>query len=1084
MRIHTTKKFLTALLLLLSSTAFSTKLIQFQVIDNQHLMILYYDGEVLYTDDGLGAEAYNGHSMDTASCYTVTYGDALNTSIAQMPGSWALSSATDANYSSSVNPLKSYRQSKVNGAKLHFDGDEFFHSYTHQHTIYLELGQQMQPGHSYTLNCSSELNTDSTVINFTYNNFHNISEAIHLNLNGFNTLSSIKTADVYMWLGNGNYRDYSAFEGNSVYLYNTDTHDTTGAGELIYFTDNGADVGYYNLIQSPVWTCDFSEIQEKGNYKLVVEGIGSSQPFSISDTNYYAPYAVAVQGYYYMRLGEDSTNSVSPVPRRPLFIPHQSPADARIIITNFSPDHSEWGDYSGDRWDRAEYFENYILPGAPENTKAVGGHSDAYDWDRHLGHVSNIYDMLLPYIITGGGINDDNTGIAESGNGIPDLLDEVRNEVDFWLSLRYKGGYSHGVSCPHNHQKFYNKLEAADQTKSHTMYQAGNTPHAAWANAMNSAMLSNCFMLSGDSALMKEYRDSAIVAYNYASNLNDQKLNAALGIADGFLRGKDMKMGAAAFLYNVTGDTQYENVINSISECTSPTSVINNYGAGNSYDQTWATAAYLFTNRDVNYPELYENMKASFIYQAKQKEANNILQRPSRRATNMYTGYFKTAQNVQRTIVAHAITNDPQEKKFFEDALILEADWGLGRNPLNYIEMTTASTSLGKHRSIENIYTTGHDDGTPGLHPGHTPYLNTDGWYCGMESGCPPVLTDQCYPSYSQWPQSQGYFNVRYFWAHSEFTPRQTMRGKFALYAYLYANYNQRAQENKVYLHTSANNGIVLPGEGIFDMNDTLTLSAIPDRGYEFSHWSGDIDTTANPVFIHVDSNMTVIANFSELPSYSLSVINGQGSGDYYENEEIEVEANIPSYYSFNKWVGDTITLENTNTSISTLVMPGENTQIEATFTEFDKYRLTINNGQGSGTYYETEIVNIIAHSADDGFAFEKWIGDTLTLRLTDRANTYLTMPSNDIEVTATFKQLVGIELVPAKQRSLSPNPCSNGTIFVNGTSVTGNYKVFDTEGKLYLSGEINNNAIDISSLNTGSYLLIGDKYWARFIIN
>jgi hypothetical protein len=32
----------------------------------------------------------------------------------------------------------------------------------------------------------------------------------------------------------------------------------------------------------------------------------------------------------------------------------------------------------------------------------------------------------------------------------------------------------------------------------------------------------------------------------------------------------------------------------------------------------------------------------------------------------------------------------------------------------------------------------------------------------------------------------EGYFNTKYVWAHNEFTPQQTMRGKMALYGYLY----------------------------------------------------------------------------------------------------------------------------------------------------------------------------------------------------------------------------------------------------------------------------------------------------------
>lgn len=100
--------------------------------------------------------------------------------------------------------------------------------------------------------------------------------------------------------------------------------------------------------------------------------------------------------------------------------------------------------------------------------------------------------------------------------------------------------------------------------------------------------------------------------------------------------------------------------------------------------------------------------------------------------------------------------------------------------------MTTASTSLALKRSIEACYTSGSDDGTPGQHPGHTPYMNNDDWAPGMIMGKPSWMTSKCYPAISSWPKAEAYFNTRYVWAHAEFTPQQTMRGKMALYGYLY----------------------------------------------------------------------------------------------------------------------------------------------------------------------------------------------------------------------------------------------------------------------------------------------------------
>jgi hypothetical protein len=58
-----------------------------------------------------------------------------------------------------------------------------------------------------------------------------------------------------------------------------------------------------------------------------------------------------------------------------------------------------------------------------------------------------------------------------------------------------------------------------------------------------------------------------------------------------------------------------------------------------------------------------------------------------------------------------------------------------------------------------------------------------------MTMGCPSRLYQNSYPAdfRNTWPIGEAYFNTPWVWAHSEFTPQQTMRGKTALYGYLYA---------------------------------------------------------------------------------------------------------------------------------------------------------------------------------------------------------------------------------------------------------------------------------------------------------
>ena len=109
-----------------------------------------------------------------------------------------------------------------------------------------------------------------------------------------------------------------------------------------------------------------------------------------------------------------------------------------------------------------------------------------------------------------------------------------------------------------------------------------------------------------------------------------------------------------------------------------------------------------------------------------------------------------------------------------------EAGWCLGRNPGNIVEMT----GLGE-RHITDVYSTGRNDGIAGTHPGQTPFNGTETWSEG-NGGDARILLNRCYPSWSEWPRQESYFNQRYLWVNSEFTPRETMRGKMALYGYLY----------------------------------------------------------------------------------------------------------------------------------------------------------------------------------------------------------------------------------------------------------------------------------------------------------
>jgi hypothetical protein len=635
----------------------------------------------------------------------------------------------------------------------------------------LRLPHSLAQSKDYTLEIQPAINSDVTNRSFTFDIFNSRSEAVHVNLVGYLNDSSIKAADLHLWMGDGGARNYAGFVGNNVYIYNVDNAATQQVGTVALWKNSATESNGRNLTGSAVWSADFTGFSKPGTYRVAIDGVGCSEDFQIRHDLYFEPFRISTRGFYYMRIGEDM--SMTPVPRQPRYIPNVNPANCKVYITTMQPFSANW---SSMNWDNPNGWAPYVKAGSPQNTNAWGGHSDANDWDRHLGHVSIIYDMLLPYVMTGGALPEDNLGIRESGNGIPDILDEARNEVDFWLRLRDGDGYSHGLTNPNG---------------TNVLYQAGTSAISAWANAMNAAMLADCFRIAGLTALKDQYTAAAVEAYNYGSGLADQKLTATHDVGVGVFRGKDLKMTAAAFLYNLTGNTVYENMLNSLCDITSNTSLVSSMDS-NPRNQLYACAAYLTTPQTVNYPTLLSRMKASVINEAKSKEANNINTRPSRRGTDPSSEWFKTVQNVQRCIVGHAVADPGADKSLLMNAMVLEADWGLGRNSGNMIYMTTATTSLANKRSIQNAYTSGWNDGTPGVHPGHTPYMNIDNWASsGMIGNMPSRLAAMCYPDFvTYWPQDQSDFNNRYVWAHSEFTPQQTMRGKQALYGYLYGLYN------------------------------------------------------------------------------------------------------------------------------------------------------------------------------------------------------------------------------------------------------------------------------------------------------
>ena len=745
----------------------ATKLIGVKTIDKDYIMVHFRDGEVRYRDNATGPSAYLGHTFVEGDDTLFVFGQRLDPKVAGTAAGWVISSEDDKSFGRQ-NAVAAGRKSKP------MNTDNTLTSEL-DHWIFLQLPKPMKQGCTYTVTIPEGIGADAATADVTFDIWSSVSEAVHVNIIGYSPEEETKAADLYLWLGDGGQRDYSSFEGNKVWLYNTATGKKQKVGNVSFWMsadESEKEANKKNMTGSDVWNIDF-KAAEPGRYRLVVEDVGCSMDFDISNDVYFQPYHYSVRGYYYMRLGEPIDPRITPVPRQPQFIPGENPEGLVIYKTDMHPWHPDWRKLRGDVWDEPHFklpqeseFWKHRLPGNPVNEIVRGGHSDAMDWDRHLAHVSNIYDLLLPYILTGGRLSEDNLSIRESGNGIPDLLDEARNEVDFFLSIRDGEAYSQGVTNP-----------SSDWT---VMYQAGCTTMAAWANAANCAMMAEAFRINGNEELCNYYKAEAIKAFRFAQKQEVSQLDDWQNIGTSSMRGRDFKQMAAAFLYNLTGDREWEDIMVEESVVRNGVAPLFAKERNNQYYQIWGAAAYLVCPQERHYPDFYADLVKSVNKQADENNVNHMVTRPSRRTAN--DPRWQTSENLQMVLLAHYIADTDQRRELLEQAMYIEAGWGLGRNPSNTVEMT----GLGE-RHIVDCYTTGRNDGVPGSHPGQTPFNGTETWSPG-NGGDARIILGRCYPDWytGGWPHQESFFNIRYMWVNGEFTPRETMRGKMALLAYLY----------------------------------------------------------------------------------------------------------------------------------------------------------------------------------------------------------------------------------------------------------------------------------------------------------
>jgi len=201
-----------------------------------------------------------------------------------------------------------------------------------------------------------------------------------------------------------------------------------------------------------------------------------------------------------------------------------------------------------------------------------------------------------------------------------------------------------------------------------------------------------------------------------------------------------------------------------------------------------------------------------------------------------------------------------------------------------------------------------------------------------------------------------------------------------------------------------------LNNTGPYYYGDVVQVTAVPDSGWSFDHWGGDLAGSANPATLIINSDTDVTATFAQ-NVYTLTVdvvgdgvVNLNNTGPYHYGDVVQLTAAPSTGWSFANWGGDLTGSSNP----TTIIIDGDKAAT-ATFTQ-DTYTLTVSidplgkgsvNLNNSGPYYYGDTVELTANPAI-GWSFDHWSGDS-----SGSSNPTTLLINGNKAVTATFTQNV-----------------------------------------------------------------------------
>jgi hypothetical protein len=544
--------------------------------------------------------------------------------------------------------------------------------------------------------------------------------SIKVNQSAYAISATKKAAYLGMWLPGIGALDFAAFEGKPFYLKKFENgarwDKGTASGEPVFtgqiklrkkFTDQDVKrEGGSNLTGEDVYEFDFSAFQKEGTYCIQIPGLGRSWPFKVTKDGYGAAFYTMMKGLYAQRCGTEL--------KKPFTAWERPACHTETKQGQFIPETADW--YSIKYRQRAENqndvgfrdasgqrigVDHFTLignsgPDSPAMPGVKGGWHDAADFDRRYLHYLAVWDLLAAAEAFPANFKDSQLNIPESGNGIPDILDEAAWGVDIWKKTqRTDGAVSSWIEMECHPGPSPDGLTKAFLENQMQMYAATPDRTSSYAYAAAASCLGR-LLAPYSPERAKEYIETAKRAYLWAKDegnamggrqflikrpMRDPKLKGTTIRFDEDREFKDQDNGfidgafAAASLYFATKEAAFLQDWNAS-------------GMGKKYPGLASRipasrCVFLLLNAELGGKDL-AMMKKSII-----TAADKLLETQSDHAYRMpwlspedkdfhHMAWGSIYAKARVLAVAYAVSKDPKYKAAMENA----ADFFLGCNPM------------------------------------------------------------------------------------------------------------------------------------------------------------------------------------------------------------------------------------------------------------------------------------------------------------------------------------------------------------------------------------------------------------------